>query len=201
MDQEIGLWVEKLQYIWLESTLTRLYLMPKNFPVVDDKNKVVRLSKYDGECWLFPTTLDCPSKNLLRVADAWPTTPRTLYKKYGPFSLRMEGKPQKIVKIPRVPELFWMREYHKTPIPQQFVGQNPKDIKSPLVSVRGGETYKNLWDLEAKTKVSRETVAKIHQQTLEGKGPYRYFWQSFKDKQAQKLGKQICLTSFDFWCL
>ncbi|AHA45915.1 hypothetical protein ISTM_17 [Insectomime virus] len=198
MDQDIGMWIEKLQYVWDEENKKRLYIVPNSFFLVDKENVVSRLSK-DKELYLFPMPKDC-ARNLAAVYTG-PLNFEYITRKFGKDSLRMEGRILDRLRNPVHQGTFWIGAHSRTSIPFTFYGKDPKTVKSPLVNTKTREVYDNLWDIQKKKKLRKHEVYKIHSETLERRGDYKYFWQTFTNKSAMELGRQTSFVSFAFFLL
>ncbi|AEA07235.1 conserved hypothetical protein [Lausannevirus] len=198
MDQNIGLWIDELQYVWDDKQNSRLYIIPKSSFVVDSDNRVARISK-DRELYLFPMPQTC-ERNLARVYSG-PLNMKEIYKKYGEGSLRIQGQKASVLKKPKTTDTFWFGQYTRTAIPHIFYGKDPKAVKSPIVNIKTKETFDNIWELQRKKRLTKLQAIETHRSMINRKGDYKYFWQTFQDKKAMELGRQISFVSFAFFLL
>ncbi|AMQ10943.1 hypothetical protein [Brazilian marseillevirus] len=198
MDQDIGLWIDGLQYVWDEKNKRRLYIVPEHFFLVDKDNKVSRFLR-GKELFLFPMPKGC-FKQLAAVYTG-PLNMAEITKMFGKGSLRMEGNVLNKLRPAKHSGTFWIGQHSRTTIPYIFYGKDPKAVKSPIVDVKSWETYENVWDLQKKKHLSKNQVIQIHTDILQRRGNYKYFWQNFSDKAAMELGRQVSFVSFAFFLL
>nr|QZX43910.1 hypothetical protein MarQu_328 [Marseillevirus sp.]WNL50500.1 hypothetical protein MarDSR_461 [Marseillevirus sp.] len=198
MDQDIGLWVDGLQYVWDDKESSRLYIVAKETLVVDSNNRVSRISA-GKKLFLFPMPKDCERK--LAGVYTGPLNLKEIQKKFGQNSLRMEGQVTFLLKKPKYADTFWFGQHTRTAIPNAFYGKDPKSVKSPIVNTKTWDTFENIWDIQKKKRLTKLQAMQLHQSMIERKGDYKYFWQTFKDKSAMDLGRQISFASFAFFLL
>ncbi|AQQ73803.1 hypothetical protein [Kurlavirus BKC-1] len=198
MDQDIGLWVDGLQYVWDDKESSRLYIVAKETLVVDSNNRVSRISA-DKKLFLFPMPKDCERK--LAGVYTGPLNLKEIQKKFGQNSLRMEGQVTFVLNKPKYTDTFWFGQHTRTAIPNAFYGKDPKSVKSPIVNTKTWDTFENIWDIQKKKRLTKLQAMQLHQSMIERKGDYKYFWQTFKDKSAMDLGRQISFASFAFFLL
>lgn len=199
MDEDIGLWIEGLQYVWDDEKKRRLYIVPKNSFVIDDKNSVTPI-RSGKELYLFPMSESC-DRNLAMVYTG-PLNIKKIHEKFGVNSLRKEGRVSEKLLFPKTFVTFWLGQQHtRTAVPSIFYGKRPETVKSPIVNTNTGQMYENLWELQKKKRLTKSQIVEIHGNILSGRGEYKYFWQSFKDKKAMELGRQISFVSFAFFLL